>query len=328
MSDMKVPEARVFDRIIDTPRAWTSPEVTLERWRVAIPPAALAEIDAMLDILRANPLDTPLLSPDDYALNACREFMREVKARLDGDVGVVVLDRLPVARYSKAELTAVYWVLSSMIARPVAQSFDGRVLYDVLDTGKPIDTRVRGDLTGQELIWHSDYGFNFPSPYIGLLVLRTAREGGVSSAASMMTVHNVLQQKAPHLLRRLYQPFYWNRQGEHGEGDPITHFYPVFAYDGTTVRGRFNRRLIYKGHELAGVPLDDLGRQAVEAMFEAMSEPGNHFTFELEAGHIQYMNNFSIAHRRTQYSDYDEPDARRHLVRIFLRNEGRRSYMG
>ena len=27
------------------------------------------------------------------------------------------------------------WVLSSMIARPVAQAFDGRLLYDVIDTG-------------------------------------------------------------------------------------------------------------------------------------------------------------------------------------------------
>ena len=328
MNDRAVPAARVFEGIIDTPRAWTNREVTEDRWRFAIPPAALAEIDAMLEVLRANPLDTPLISPGDYALDACRAFMHGVEARLQGDVGVAVLDRLPVERYSKAELTAVYWVLSSMIARPVAQSFDGRVLYDVLDTGKLTDTRVRGDLTGQELIWHSDYGFNFPPPYIGLLVLRTAREGGVSSAASMMTVHNVLRERAPHLLRRLYQPFYWNRQGEHGEGEPVTHFYPVFTYDGATVRGRFNRRLIYKGHELAGVPLEDLGREAVETMFDVMSEPENHFTFELAAGEIQYMNNFSIAHRRTQYSDYDEPDARRHLVRIFLRNEGRRSYMG
>ena len=28
------------------------------------------------------------------------------------------------------------------------------------------------------------------------------------------------------------------------------------------------------------------------------------------------------------YVDFEEPDKRRHLVRIFLRNEGLRSYMG
>ena len=328
MTDLAVPESCVFDGFIEAPRAWTSCEVTEERWRLPIPAPALDEIDAVIESLRANPLDTRLLSPDDYPLHVCRALMRRVEALLAGDLGVVVLDRLPVERYGKAALTAVYWLLSSMIARPVAQSFDGRVLYDVFDSGKQTDTRVRGDITAGELIWHSDYGFNFPPPYIGLLVLRTARAGGASSAASMLTAHNVLQRRAPHLLRRLYQPFYWNRQGEHGEGEPVTHFYPVFAHDGTALRARFNRRLIHKGYELAGAPFDALGQAAVETMFDVMSEPAHHFTFELAPGQIQYMNNFGIAHRRTQYFDHDEQDAKRHLVRIFLRNEGRRSYMG
>jgi alpha-ketoglutarate-dependent taurine dioxygenase len=59
-----------------------------------------------------------------------------------------------------------------------------------------------------------------------------------------------------------------------------------------------------------------------------MSEPENHFSFELAAGQLQYMNNFGIAHRRTKYEDYDEPDKKRHLVRIFLRDSGHRTYMG
>jgi alpha-ketoglutarate-dependent taurine dioxygenase len=328
MTDLSMPEPRMFDGIIESPRAWTGAEVTTERWRLPIPAAVLDELAAVIGILRVNPLDARLLSPDDYVLAACRDLMRRVEALLASDLGVVVLDRLPVERYSKDELVAVYWLLSSMIARPVAQAFDGRVLYDVRDTGKITDTRVRSDITGAELFWHSDYGFNFPPPVIGLLVLRTAREGGVSSAASMLTAHNVLRLRAPHLLRRLYQPFYVNRQGEHPEGDPVTHFYPVFAYDGVALRARFNKRLDYKGYELVGERMDELGAQALEAMHSLMSEPEHHFTFELEPGQIQYMNNFGIAHRRTQYFDYDDPDQKRHLVRIFLRNGGRRSYMG
>lgn len=328
MTEMRIPEPRVFEGEIEAARAWTNAEVTEDRWRVPMPQQVLDEISAAIEILRKNPLDTRLLSPTDYPLDACRAFMRQVEQLLANDLGVVVLDRLPIDRYSKDEMTAVYWLLSSMIARPVAQAYDGRVLYDVLDTGKSTDTRVRADITGAELYWHSDYGFNFPPPYIGLLVLRTAREGGVSSAASMLIAHNLLQQRAPHLLRRLYQPFYSNRQGEHPEGDPVTHFYPVFEYDGTTVRARFNKRLLYKGYELMGERLDELGAEALEAMHNLMSEPEHHFSFTLEPGQIQYMNNFSIAHRRTKYHDYDDPDQKRHLVRIFLRNEGRRSYMG
>ncbi len=328
MPELYLPEPGVVDRIVEAPRAWTRDQVSEQRWRLPIPVAALDEIAAMIEMLRANPLDPRLLSPDDYALDACRQLMRRVGALLAADLGIVVLDRLPVERYSKGDLVAAYWLLSSMIARPVAQAYDGRVLYDVLDTGKKTDTRVRSDITGAELFWHSDYGFNYPPPYIGLLVLRTAREGGESSAASMLTAHNVLRRRAPHLLRRLYQPFHWNRQGEHPDGERETHFYPVFDYIGGMLRARFNKRLMYRGYELAGEPIDALGREALDAMFDVMSEPAHHFSFTLVPGQLQYMNNFSIAHRRTEYFDHDDPDKKRHLVRIFLRDGGRRSYMG
>src|SRR4029453_3342675 len=107
--------------------------------------------------------------------------------------------RTPGERYSKEELLAVYWLFSQMLARPVAQAFKGTMLYDVHDTGKKTDTRVRADLTNEDLSWHTDYGFNHPPPYIGLLVLRTALSGGVSSAGSLHTAHDILRGGGPPL---------------------------------------------------------------------------------------------------------------------------------
>src|SRR5688500_4598738 len=133
MTELCLPEPGVIDRTIEEPRAWTREQATEDRWRVPIPAAALDEIAAVIEFLRVAPLEPRLLSPDDYALHECRQLMRRVEALLSRDLGIVVLDRLPVARYSKEELVAVYWLLSSMIARPVAQAYDGRVLYDVLD---------------------------------------------------------------------------------------------------------------------------------------------------------------------------------------------------
>jgi len=319
---------RVFEGRIEGRQAWVASDVTEDDWRLAIPQDALAEIDEVISILKANPLDVRALSPHDYPLDACRAMMQRVRKVLDNGVGLVVMDRLSVSRYTKEELTWVYWLLSSMIARPVAQSFDGRLLYDVRDTGVKTATRVRGDLTSQELSWHSDYGFNFPPPYLGLLVLRTAREGGISMSGSMMTVHNVLRERNPDLLRRLYEPFYWNRQGEHPEGDPVTHFHGMFQYDGKSVRARYNQSLIPRGYELVGKQLDERGQRAIRTVSDILSEPEHHITFVLEPGQLQFVNNFKMAHLRTEYADHDEPDAKRHLIRIFLRDFGRRSYMG
>ncbi|MCP5150598.1 MAG: TauD/TfdA family dioxygenase [Ectothiorhodospiraceae bacterium] len=318
-----------WQRPLDGASAWRRDDIGASHWRVDVPDRCLRELDALVDLLRAHPIPTEMLDPTDYPLDAARALMHEVRTTLDEGVGFAVVDRLPVERWGEQASKQVYWLLSSLIERPVAQSFDAKMLYDVRDTGKTIDTRVRGDLTRQELSWHTDYGFNHPPPYIGLLVLAVAPTGGVSSVASMHTAHDVLRQRHPELLERLYRPFHWNRQGEHPEGDPITHAYPIFSERDGEVRGRFIKWLLYRGYELVGEPFDALGRQALETMFAVMSEPEHHVSFVLEPGQLEYLRNDRVAHCRTEYEDDPRPDApKRHLVRIFLRDAGRRSYMG
>ena len=73
---------------------------------------------------------------------------------------------------------------------------------------------------------------------------------------------------------------------------------------------------------------DQLGQDAIEKMFDIMSDPVNHLMFDLEPGEIQFMNNFVVAHSRSDYQDKGGSSKKRHLVRIFLRNDGRRSFMG
>ena len=329
MNANAAPGPRICREPLSGPGVWRRKDVSDRAWRMSIPSAALAEIEELVLTLRRNPMETAALDARDYTLDACRRFMAEVRATLDDGVGFAVLDRLPTDAFDHAELKKVYWLLSTFIARPVAQSFDGRLLYDVHDTGVLIDTRVRGDLTRQELSWHTDYGFNFPPPHIGLLVLGAACSGGASGVASMLATHNLLHERHPALLARLYEPFCWNRQGEHAPGDVVVHRFPVFSYDGREVRGRFIKWLLYKGYELMGEAFDQPGQDAIETMFDIMSEPEGHVSFSLEAGQIQYVNNYRIAHCRTAYEDVpDSPEARRHLVRIFLRDEGRRSFMG
>ena len=77
-----------------------------------------------------------------------------------------------------------------------------------------------------------------------------------------------------------------------------------------------------------GEEFDPLGRDAIEKMFDIMSDPVNHLMFDLEPGEIQFMNNFVVAHSRSDYRDENQNSKKRHLVRIFLRNNGKRSFMG
>jgi hypothetical protein len=43
---------------------------------------------------------------------------------------------------------------------------------------------------------------------------------------------------------------------------------------------------------------------------------------------MQFVDNRALGHSRTAFVDHPEPEARRHLVRLWLRDGGRRAYPG
>ncbi|MEJ0071385.1 MAG: hypothetical protein WDO24_24565 [Pseudomonadota bacterium] len=151
------------------PKAWVGGQLQRDDWRLEIPADCRAELDAIAASLAPDvgPTlgDLARLSPAAFELTRCRGFAATVRDRLARFPGFVVLDRLPVERLSKAQATALYWLLAGLVGRPVAQAFCGTLLYDVHDTGKKIAPTVRGDLTNQELFWHTDYGFNRMPPH-------------------------------------------------------------------------------------------------------------------------------------------------------------------
>src|SRR5215470_7133474 len=124
-------------------RTWTRSGLGPAKWTVALPPAAVAELEDAARRCRENPLPVLLLSPADFRLSACREAMASVNRMLRGGIGLVVIDRVPVERFSPEENLAVYWLLASLLGRPVAQKWDGTMIYDVKDTGRSLIYGVR-----------------------------------------------------------------------------------------------------------------------------------------------------------------------------------------
>lgn len=318
----------VLNETILSPKAWRRDDIGEPDYLLPMPKACLDELDHMIETLRRHPLDTLLLSPSDYPLTACQHYMAQVKQTLDQGIGFAVVDRLPVDRYSKDELKAIYWMLSSMIARPVSQSFRGAMLYDVIDTGLKMNENVRADLTNQALKFHTDYGYNRPPPYFGLQALRTSRSGGMSSVVSLYTAHNEMRRRYASLLPRLYQPFHLNRYNEHAPDESRTTYRPVFEYDGEVLKAQFNRRNIEAGYELMGHAIDAEGQEAIDALSEVLTDTSLRVDFALQDGQIEYVLNYQCAHGRTAFEDAGDADEKRHLVRIFLRDDGARSYMG
>src|SRR6185369_4006124 len=192
--------------------------------------------------LRRAPLPTLLLDPKDFALEACRTTIDEVRRVTRSGPMFAVIDHLPMDVLTRDEAIALYWLLSSLLARPVAQKLDGQMFFDVLDTGAKLKpgSGIRPTVTNVVLRFHNDNSYNAAPPdYVCLLCLHPARQGGISQVMSVATVHQALEQRHPELMARLYRPFWYDRHAEHHPGEPTTFAAPIFerGADGT-VRAR------------------------------------------------------------------------------------------
>jgi alpha-ketoglutarate-dependent taurine dioxygenase len=316
----------------DTIQAWTRESLRPSDWTVKLPEAALAELRVVRDELRRAPLPTFLLDPKDFELAACRATMDEVRRVTREGPMFAVLDRLPMADVARDEAINLYWLLSSLLARPVAQKITGQMFYDVLDTGAKLKpgSGIRPTVTNVDLRFHNDNSYNdTPPEYVCLLCLHPAKEGGVSQVMSVATVHRALEQRHPELMARLYQPFWYDRHAEHHPGEATTFAAPIFerSPDGT-IRARLALSEIHAGYELRGERLDNETAAALAAVQSVFDLPELRVELDFEPGQIQYVNNRATGHARTEFVDHPEPERKRHLVRLWLRDEGKRGYCG
>ncbi|OLB08891.1 MAG: hypothetical protein AUH14_00230 [Candidatus Rokubacteria bacterium 13_2_20CM_69_15_1] len=310
-------------------RAWMQGTISASDWTVPFPKAAVDELEQALHRLRRDPLPLLLLSPAQFALSACATVMTAVGRKLRRSVGLAVIDRIPVERYSADENRALYWLLGSLLGRPVAQKWDGTMIYDVRDTGKALAYGVRRSVTNLELQFHTDAPWlALPPERVGLFCLNPAREGGVSQIVSLVTVHNELRRRHPDLLPRLYRPFPWDRQAEHASADAKIAWQPVFHADGRDIVARYNETLIANAEALTDTTLDREGQESLAAMRAIADSPELRVEFTIEKGQIQYLDNLSVAHSRTAFKDADEPHLKRQLIRVWNRNEGRQTFHG
>ena len=310
-------------------RAWRRDQLTPRDWLVPLSPRCLDELDAAARTLRRDPLPPLVLSPQDFRLDACAEVMRGVRDQLRSGIGLAVLDRVPVERYSLEENRALAWLLGSLLGRLVAQKWDGAMLYDVRDTGRQLEYGVRRSVTNLDLVFHTDAAWlDLPPELVGLYCINPAREGGVSRFVSLISVHNELARRHPTLLRRLYRTVPWDRQAEHAAEDVKVAWRPIFSYDGRAFMACVNEKLIETGAELAGEPLDDEAREGLIAMRALLDSPELWVQLTIERGQVQFINNRQFAHSRTDFTDAPEPHLKRHMIRLWTREEGRRTFHG
>jgi len=324
------PSKRTIDHIVEGKKAWVRADIQRADWFFRLSPECLSELKAIIPEVSRDAGSVDQINPARFKMPACRDFMRRVRAALDEGVRFAVLDRLPMDEISDDEAKALYWILSSLLARPVQQKLTGTLVYEVHDTGKKATpgSGVRPDQTNMDQFFHNDNSYNTTQPeYVGLLCVRPAKSGGISQVISFYTVHNELLRAHKEAVQRLYQPFWFDRQKEYLNGEPEVMSAPMFSYDGR-LRARLGLFQAKNGYTLMNEPMDQEAVTSIDALKSVFADESLSFDFVMERGQIQYVNNLELCHRRTIFVDYEEREKKRLLLRVWLRNSGQVRYQG
>jgi hypothetical protein len=280
-------------------------------------PLSIAEIDDVLRVVAelsraGRPRDA--VSREDVRFEKLRAALSAWRNTLAHGRGFVLVRGLPVERMSDEEATLAYWAIGVHLGTPVAQNLRGELLTHVRDTGaNPSDPSTRLYKTRAEQDFHTD-----GADIIGLLCLHTSKSGGESRIVSSVSVFNEVVRRRPDLAPVLFANWHWHYHEPEMES-PVHFTRPICARRGSGLNTFFIPWYIRRAQALEGVPRFTPDQTEVLALVERLAnDPSLYLDMEFRPGDIQLLKNSVILHKRTEYEDYEEPDRKRHLLRLWL----------
>lgn len=304
------------------PAGWSAADLARDGgWAVRLGPEEVGDLERGLERARATGKGPLELAPSDFPFGpAALARLRAAVAELRDGRGFQMLRGLPVERWSVDDSRLLFWGIGLHLGVPRQQGRASQMMSDVRDAGGTYrSTQGRGYNTRSALDFHAD-----GSDVVGLMCLRTAVSGGESLISSSVTAHDTMLAERPDLLARLYEPIAFSRQGEHAPEEP-----PWYTAAVMGVRdGRFACRHIrnhVKSAQLsfAEAPrLTDAQLEALDLLDAILARPQTCFRLHFEPGDVQLINNHVVLHSRTEYVDHEEPERKRHLLRLWLAMPG------
>lgn len=303
-------------KAIMSPADWRGTEI-LKRddWIHNLSDSEVAEIEKALRHAKANRIAIENLSVENFPLPSFLTLAARAQERLEDGPGLFLVRGFPSERFAPSDLRLIYWAFGKYFGTAISQSAEGDVLGDVKDIKVDLQgPKGRGYKTNAELEYHTD-----SCDVVCLFVLRTAKSGGQSMIASSVAIHNEILRTRPELLEVLYQPFFWSLQNQNSEGESPYYQQPLFTVHEGKFACRYIRTHIRSAQRYSEVPrLSEKQVEALDLVDRLAASPEFHYSMMFKPGDLQLLNNHVTLHARTHYEDFEEPDRKRHLLRMWL----------
>jgi hypothetical protein len=307
----------VLQTPVTGPKAWRGIDLGQEGpWLLSITKQEQAEIEAALRHAQRANVPMTQWRERDFPLQRMAEKLAGIAHELRDGLGITILRGLDISSFSDEEVGMIYWGLGVHMGEPLGQNPKGDLLGHVYDQGRAYgNLDVRGYETAAYLPYHTD-----SCDFLGLMCLRQGLSGGLSSVVSSVSVYNAILEQHPEYLGLLYNGFYYIRReealGSKGISDaPI----PVFGQKDGVVSCRYLRNQINAGAVKRGIPLTPIEVEALDFMDEQTRRADLRLDFLLRPGDMEFCNNYTVLHSRTEFTDGPEKHQKRHMLRLWLK---------
>ncbi|MFJ5274722.1 TauD/TfdA family dioxygenase [Streptomyces sp. NPDC088358] len=299
------------------PMVWRGGDLAQrEEWILRLTSRHLAEIDSALRQARKRDLTLLKLTAADFPLPSLAAALEDIGDVLEHGRGFALVKGLPVEQLGEVAAGTMFWGLGQYLGRPVPQNADGHMLGHVRDTGRNLaDPATRGYQTRAALPFHTD-----ATDLLALLPLRSPCTGGRASLVSSAAVHNAVLNLRPDLAGRLYRAYFFDRRQEHAPGESPYVAAPLAARSpGGAVSMRYNRCYLESAQRFPHVPrLETADLELFDLIDEVAGSPEFRLDIDLQPGDLLLLNSHTVMHARSEFGDHDQPELKRHLLRLWL----------
>ena len=300
------------------PRAWRPQELGQDfSWIHHLSREATLEIEEALQHAKATEKSWLQMTANDFPLKRhAKEAIDRAFAVTQTAYGMCLLKGFPVDRWSVEDARLVNWGIGLNVGVARTQNRASQVMNDVRDEGGSYKVKNgRGYNTNAGLDFHVD-----SCDVVALMCLQTAKSGGTSKVTSSMAVVDEIKRLRPDLVPVMKQPFYYSYQGTNDASQPPFYKCPILGDDPDYFSLRANRKNVTAAQrDFPEVPrLTPQQIELLDLLDELLPDERFCYSMKLDRGDLQLLNNYVVIHSRTNFEDHEEPERKRHLLRLWL----------
>ncbi len=315
------------------PSVWLGSDIkNSKRWIRDLSARHVEELDTALHAVKGRQWSE--IRRSDFPLKGLDDLLGDIANELENGCGIMKLRGFPVDKYGEEDLRRLYFGLGTHLGTPVFQNRSGELMRAIRDEGAHVGRtygQTKDDkggmflssyartLTNAGLRFHTDR-----TDVVGLLCVRQARKGGISTLASTPAVHNTILARRPDLLDELFHDYWRSRFGEEGTGKDgssttraTAYPLPIFGLRDGKFTSHYSLTFIEAAQMASDIPkLTAAQKEAIDILMKTAEELC--FEMTLEPGDLQLINSHVTYHGRTPFEDDAASGHDRLLLRLWL----------